>query len=236
MSADYEPKFVEKLFDNMSNSYSKINYISSFGFSERWRKQGVNEIDFDNRKTIVDLLTGMGECWKFIDKKADKEAQIIALDFSSEMLKKAEKNKEKFSHREIKLLRENIFDNSIETASVDTVISGFGLKTFNDIQLAQLAKEVHRMLKTDGNFSLIDISVPPNRLLRLFYLFYLNNIIPPIGKLFGGDVEAYKMLGKYTTNFQNAKNVKKIFETQNFEVEYIEYFYGCATSIKGVKR
>lgn len=236
MNTHYESKFVQNLFDEMSTSYSRMNYITSFGFSERWRKQCVNEIELGNGKVIVDLLTGMGECWKFIDKKAIKEARIIGLDFSGEMIKKAKRNKKKFGTRKIDLLKENVFNNSIKDNSVDTVISGFGLKTFNKEQLTKLAQEINRILKPNGNFSLIDISVPKNRILKLFYLFYLKYLIPILGKLFLGNIEAYKMLGIYATGFHNARNVEQIFINQDFEVEYVEYFYGCATGIKGRKK
>ena len=236
MTELYEPKFVEKLFDKMSSSYSRMNYITSFGFSERWRKQCVNEIEIGKGKVIVDLLTGMGECWKFIDKKANKDAKIIGIDFSTEMIKKAQKNKEKFKNRNIELLKENVFKNSIKENSVDTVVSGFGLKTFNNEQLTELAKEINRMLKPSGNFSLIDVSIPKNRVLRIFYTFYLKYTIPILGKLFLGNVETYRMLGIYTSEFKNSRNVERIFKKYNFEIEYVEYFYGCASGIKGIKR
>lgn len=235
MDEHYEAQFVEKLFDKMSASYSRMNYITSFGFSERWRKQCVNEIDISKGMVIVDLMTGMGECWKHIHRKAKKEAKIIGVDFSKEMMNKSKKNKEKFRNRKIELLREDIFENSIEENSVDTVISGFGLKTFNPQQIENLAEEIKRILKPNGNFSLIDVSVPKNKTLKLFYIFYLKNIIPLLGKLFLGNMDAYKMLGIYTAEFENSKNVEQIFKNRGFEVEYVEYFYGCATGIKGVK-
>lgn len=236
MEKHYDPQFVENLFDKMSSSYSRMNYITSFGFSERWRKQCVNEIELKDQKVIVDLLTGMGECWKFIDKKADKEAKIIGLDFSDKMLAQAKNNSTKFPKRNIQLLNENVFKNSIRESSADTVISSFGLKTFNEEQLEKLAIEINRILKSGGNFSLIDVSVPKNKILKLFYLFYLKFIIPILGKLFLGNIATYKMLGKYTTKFRNARNVEQIFKNQNFEVEYVEYFYGCASGIKGTKK
>jgi len=46
----YEPKFVEKLFDKMSGSYSKVNYITSIGFSSRWRKQCVDAVQIEKGK------------------------------------------------------------------------------------------------------------------------------------------------------------------------------------------
>ena len=82
MKEIYEPKFVEKLFDKMSSSYAKMNYITSFGFSESWRRQCVEEIQLEEGKIVVDLMTGMGECWKYILKKENINIKLIGLDFS----------------------------------------------------------------------------------------------------------------------------------------------------------
>jgi len=43
------------------------------------------------------------------------------------------------------------------------------------------------------------------------------------------------MLGIYTEAFGNSNNAFQIFKRDNFEVEYINYFYGCASGIKGRK-
>tara|TARA_R110002050_G_scaffold194902_3_gene329744 strand:+ start:16524 stop:17234 length:711 start_codon:yes stop_codon:yes gene_type:complete len=236
MNSQYESQFVERLFDKMSASYSKMNYISSFGFSERWRKKCVKEIDFTKSKIVVDLLTGMGECWKYIDREVNKDATIIGLDFSKEMIKQAKNNALKFKQRKIEVLKENVFENSIKTNSADVIISGFGLKTFNEKQLIKLGEEVKRMLKVGGKFSFIDVSVPNNKLLKFSYVFYLKNIIPVLGKIFLGNPEVYRMLGVYTAEFKNAKNIEVIFKDLNFEVEYVEYFFGCASGIKGYKK
>lgn len=235
MKEIYEPKFVEKLFDNMSTSYANMNYITSFGFSERWRRQCVEEIEIGKEKTVVDLLTGMGECWKYILKNSSQNSKLIALDFSTEMTLRAEKNKAKFKNKNIKILKENIFKNSIANETADVVISGFGLKTFNDNQLKELATEIHRILKPNGTFSLMDVSVPNNKVLKVAYLFYLKKVIPILGRLFLGSPETYKMLGIYTEKFGNAKNVFHIFNSPQFEVEYVTYFFGCASGIKGRK-
>lgn len=235
MKEIYEPKFVEKLFDKMSSSYSKMNYITSFGFSERWRRQCVEEIEIKKGKTVVDLMTGMGECWKHILKTSDKSSKLIGLDFSTEMINRAEKNKVKFSDSTIEILKENVFKNSITNETADFVVSGFGLKTFNDEQLEKLANEINRILKPNGKFSLIDVSIPKSKILKPFYMFYLKSIIPLLGKLFLGSPETYKMLGVYTEEFGNSRNAFRIFSKPEFEVEYVEYFYGCASGIKGRK-
>lgn len=48
----------------MSSSYEKVNYITSFGFSIRWKKQFLKVIPKNlNNISVLDLMTGMGEIW-----------------------------------------------------------------------------------------------------------------------------------------------------------------------------
>lgn len=131
----------------------------------------------------------------------------------------------KFKTSKIQLLKENVFDNSIPSATADVVISGFGLKTFNETQLKDFAIEVNRILKLKGRFSFIEISVPQHKILKGFFMFYIKRIIPILGKFFLGNPETYKMLGIYTEKFKNSKQVFEIFERENFEIEYVEYFF-----------
>lgn len=231
----YNDKFVENLFDQMSSSYDRMNYITSFGFSKIWRYQATKAITNPGADVVVDLLTGMGECWSPIVKYFPNATKIIALDFSFEMIQHSKKRISKFPRKKITTLHENVFNNSINSNIADSVVSGFGLKTFNSDQLQLLSKEIHRILKTNGTFSLIDVSVPSNKVLCTFYMFYLTYIIPILGRIFLGNPEAYRMLGKYTTLYRNSKEVKSIFEKNGFEVQYISYFFGCATGIKGFK-
>lgn len=236
MERIYDSDFVAELFDKMSGSYSRMNYITSFGFSARWRKQSVEQLDIKKGATVVDLMTGMGECWKYILKKEHQIKQLIALDISTEMIKRAKQNRLKYDGQSIEIRHENVFKNKIKSESAEYVISGFGLKTFDEKQLKNLAAEIDRILKKNGTFSLIDVSVPEGRILRSLYLFYLKQIIPMLGRLLLGNPETYKMLGIYTERFKNSKRVLEIFESQGFEVAYVDYFFGCASGIKGKKQ
>ena len=119
--------------------------------------------------------------------------------------------------------------------NADTVVSAFGIKTFSDEQKAILASEIWRILKPNGTFSLIEVSVPSNAFLKPLYMFYLKTIIPLIGSIFLGNPENYKMLGVYTEKFGNCQKMKEILENQGFTVIYHDYFFGCATGLSGIK-
>lgn len=231
----YNPDFVTKLFDEMSDSYDRVNYLTSFGFSSHWRRQCVNKATIKPGMVVYDLMCGMGECWHTIAANLANEGQLIALDFSHGMLQGAERRKRKLSNLNIALRQQDVLSNTLADNSADCVISVFGLKTFSDEQKERFATEIKRILKPQGTFSLIEVSVPHYKPLRVLYMFYLKQIIPILGKLFLGNPDNYRMLGIYTEEFGNSRRMKEILSNEGLVVNYHEFFYGCASGISGTK-
>jgi ubiquinone/menaquinone biosynthesis methyltransferase len=231
----YRPEFVKGLFNRMSGSYERVNYFTSFGFSIRWRTQFLNHLKrTDNKIEIIDLLTGMGETWRAVKSKFPN-ATITGLDFSSEMLKSAKRKNENHFKSEIKLLQQDVLENDLPGSRFDIVICAFGLKTFSPEQLKILALETFRILKPGGQFSFIEVSRPKNKILKTLYEFYLAKIIPIFGSLLLGNPTEYKMLWKYTKEFENSKKATAIFTSAGLKADYYSYFFSCASGFHGVK-
>jgi demethylmenaquinone methyltransferase/2-methoxy-6-polyprenyl-1,4-benzoquinol methylase len=77
----YNPDYVKGLFNRMSSSYERMNFITSFGFSIRWRRQFIKSFKQPNHKVeVLDLLTGMGETWKSTKNKLPN-SNLTVLDF-----------------------------------------------------------------------------------------------------------------------------------------------------------
>lgn len=231
----YNPEFVRGLFDRMSNSYERMNYITSFGFSIRWRRQFLKHLKKTNGKVeIIDLLTGMGETW-YATKKRFPQSSITVLDFSEGMLNYAKMKNNKEFEGEVIILKQDLLNNNLPSNYYDLVTCAFGLKTFNTEQLEILAQETKRILKTGGQFTFIEVSKPKNWLLKILYGFYLGNIIPLLGKLLLGNPIEYRMLWKYTREFENALRVKQLFDNVGLETKFQSYFFDCATGFYGQK-
>ena len=216
----------------MGPTYATTNVVSSFGFSEFWRVACVSIANINPDSVVCDLMAGSGECWRYIPKD---EAEIISIDFS-DFMNERQVERSKKVNRSIDIRCENATATSLPDASVDHVISAFGLKTLSQSAISDLTRELHRILKPGGTFSLLEISLPKNPVIRLPYQWYLCSAIPLIGKLMLGDIECYRMLGKYTTEFENCTALIPLFEKAGLEVEYGNHFFGCATSLSGHKK
>lgn len=232
----FDPEFVEQLFDEMAPSYEGVNYVTSFGFSKRWRSQCASLVDVAEGETVADLMCGMGECWPPLIRRSGGSCEILAVDFSAGMLEHAEKRRNRYRSVGISLLKQNVLANQIPDASVDHVVSGFGLKTLSSEQQERLAVEIHRILKPGGGFSLIEVSVPGPWLLRVLYMGYLKNLIPWLGKCFLGSPRSYRMLGVYTEEFGNCRRFHELMKRRGFDTHYHEFFWGCATGVSGTKQ
>lgn len=232
----YDPEFVSNMFDRMAKTYGFANWVTSFGFTSRWRRQCVDDLPtIEESACGFDLMSGMGEAWPEIQKRINSEGKIISVDISAEMNRKAAEHIKRLKNKNVELKLMNVLSNDIPSDSADFVVSTFGIKTFNDEQQRILAGEVSRILKPGGSFALIEISEPKNHLLKWTFMFYLNVIIPFIGKLFLGNSEDYRMLGKYCARFENCRYFHRCLIEQKLNSNYKEYFFGCATGVFGSK-
>jgi demethylmenaquinone methyltransferase/2-methoxy-6-polyprenyl-1,4-benzoquinol methylase len=231
----YTQEFVSQLFDEMAATYGLTNYVASFGFCERWREQCIRQVSIRPQMTVFDFMTGMGECWHIINRSLRNQGKLIALDLSEEMCRRGQAKRSKLSRLAITIVRQDVLANGIAANTADCIISSFGLKTFSPAQLALLAGEMGRILKPGATFSLLEISVPPCRLLRRVYLFYLKYCIPIIGWLFLGNPDTYRLLGIYTENFGDCSLMANALRQVGLHVEQVSYFLGCATGLRGSK-
>lgn len=229
----YEKAFVSSLFSEMSKTYGVVNYLSSFGFTERWRRQCAEQLDVTDGAVVYDFMTGMGEMFPHILSRSNPK-KILGLDFCPEMCRLAVSRTARFGEvAEIEQV--DVLSNKLEGESADFVFASFGLKTFSENQRAKLAKELYRVLKPGGRYSFMEISVPKVYLMRFPFMVYLKVFIPVIGSLFMGNPDNYRMLGTYTEKFGSCDTVVDQFKSVGLEVTLESYFFGCMSLVKGRK-
>ena len=230
----YDAGFVERLFDEMSGTYERVNYLSSFGFSRRWREQFVGEASIGPGMTVCDLMCGVGECWEAVSAHLAGGC-LVALDFSGGMLRLAEHRRAHLPDLDVTLRREDALASSLGDGYADRIVCGFGVKTLSDEQKEVFASEVARLLRPGGAFSLVEVSVPRGWWLKGLYMLYLKHIIPIIGWVLLGNPENYRMLGVYTEQFGDCRSMRNVLVRNGLRTTYHEYFFGCASGVSGIK-
>jgi ubiquinone/menaquinone biosynthesis methyltransferase len=233
----YDPLFVRDLFDEMSATYGAMNLVTSFGFAHRWRRQCVAAAKIQAGERVLDLMTGMGELLSDVTRRVGKDGTVAAVDISPRMCERARRYESRPGHAPVRIIEADALlgNKDLPDGAYDLVVSTFGLKTFSPEQIRILAGRISMALRPGGRFSILEISVPPSWWLRVPYLFYLRRVIPLLGKLFMGNPDNYRMLGIYTTAFENCDDASLAFVEAGFQVEKRSYFFGCASGLIGRK-
>ena len=231
----YDPAFVKSVFDKCSSSYRYWSNIASFGFVWIWRRQCIAALPSfpSDNAVIADLMAGTGEVWPPLLRRHPRLAKIIAIDISAGMVQGAVQRLHAMRADRIEITEANVLTVELPPASVDALLCGFGLKTFDKQQQLQIARQVANLLKPGGVFSFIEASDPKGWLFRPLYNFYLRTALPVIERLFLNGAQDFAMLGVYSKEFQNCSHFVDCLKSCGLDVELKVYFFGCATGAVG---
>jgi demethylmenaquinone methyltransferase/2-methoxy-6-polyprenyl-1,4-benzoquinol methylase len=233
----YDPNFVRDVFDRCSASYRYWSHIASFGFVFLWRRQCVDHMPgpLPDAAAGLDLMAGTGEAWPYLLRRRAGIASITAVDISSGMIRRAVDRLHRSRVDKIKLVEADILSSTLPAESADFIISTFGLKTFNEGQQRRFAREMARVLKRGGVFSLIEASDPKAWVLRGLYRLYLDRVLPLVEKTVLRGAQDFAMLGVYTRNFGDCHFFARCLADEGLDVELKVFFFGCATGVVGRK-
>ncbi len=228
----HSENYVKGLFNEMSQTYGIVNILSSLGFAYFWRKQAVSSIPAQGTR-ICDLMTGGAECLSHIKNRFGPECEVHLVDWCENMCSRAKSTIERHGHKNCTVIHSSALNLPAEDQSYDAVVSTFGLKTLAPQEIEALAKEIKRVLKPAGKVSLLEFSVPANRMIRFFFRIYVKIYVPFLGRVFLGNPDNYRMLWVYTKEFDSCMRTLDTFRKEGFKIELKSRFLGSATQVVG---
>jgi len=218
---------VEEMFNDISGKYDFLNHLLSFGIDKRWRKKLLASIEFTKGVKVLDIATGTADVALQIAR--EKKVNIIGADISEGMLSVGrEKVKKRNLESLVELVKgdaENIpFED--ETFNISTV--AFGVRNFQD--LPKGLKEIHRVLKKEGQFRVLEFSIPKSKLVRWVFGLYFNKILPFIGKIVSKNSAAYTYLPVSVGAFPEGQDFCNILKEAGFlEISFQPLTFGIST-------
>ena len=177
---------VEAMFDRIATRYDLMNRVMTFGVDRRWRRCTIAALDLGDGDRVLDLACGSGD---LAAEAARRGARVIALDFSSGMLRRAR------ARRIGCLVRGDALCLPLADASVDAVVSGFALRNFVDLDTA--FRECARVLHPGGRLAFLEVDRPRGTIARAGHAFYFHRIMPLLGALIV-ESDAYAYLAAST--------------------------------------
>ena len=224
---------VTKMFDTISKEYDGLNRVISFGIDVKWRRKVVDIVAKTNPENILDIATGTGDLAISLTKTNAKE--IVGLDISDGML---EVGRQKIAHKKlndkIKMVLGDSESLPFEDNTFDAITVAFGVRNFETLETG--LSEIHRVLKPNGVFVILETSVPTKTPYKQGYKFYTKYILPTIGKVFSKDQSAYSYLCESTSVFPYGEALNNILRKIGFNsVNDLPQTFGVATIYTATK-
>ena len=209
--------------------YDKINSFISLGRDTEHRNRAIRGM-INRGDKILDAGSGFGNMSKTAAKIIDDDLQIVLYDPLIPMLKNTDRLFEKKIDSACGVFEHIPFQND----EFDLVLSGYSLR--DAISLKTAISEVHRVLKKDGRWVIVDLGKPDEPILRFGVTFYLRMILPIIAFIAGGrlGLKFATLYGTYKLWPQNKKLERLLLEKFS-RVEFEKDLMGGAIMVAAYK-
>jgi demethylmenaquinone methyltransferase/2-methoxy-6-polyprenyl-1,4-benzoquinol methylase len=200
---------VKRIFDTISPKYDFLNHFLSAGIDFYWRKKALKLTKISKEASLLDVACGTGDF--SIAAKKMGVTKIVGADLSKNMLN--------YFHKKVDWSRGNLLQTVAESMpikenSFTNITVAFGVRNFYDIK--QGFDSFYYILKPGGKVTILEFRLPKNWIVKKFYMFYFNSILPLIGKLVSKDNEAYKYLPESVNAFDANIDLESLLESAGF--------------------
>jgi demethylmenaquinone methyltransferase/2-methoxy-6-polyprenyl-1,4-benzoquinol methylase len=209
--------------------YDKVNSIISLGKDKEHRIRGISNRVFPGNK-ILDAGSGFGNMSKTAMKLTDGEISITLYDPLVPMLKNTGTFFEKAPD-----MANGVFEHiPFKDGEFDAVLCGYSLRDAINLRIA--ISEIHRVLKKDGRFVIVDLGKPDEVFFRAGVSFYLRCILPILAFAAGGrlGLKFGTLYGTYKRWPQNKKLEGLILEKFS-KIEFEKDLMGGAIMVAAYK-
>jgi demethylmenaquinone methyltransferase/2-methoxy-6-polyprenyl-1,4-benzoquinol methylase len=210
------------MFGSIARRYDLANHVLSCGSDFRWRKRAARIVAGWNPSKIIDLAAGTGDLTLALEK-ALPQSEIVAADFSEEMLDVARAKGVR------KVVTADALAMPFADRSFDCVTIAFGLRNIKDWDAA--LREMARVLNEGGHLLIMEFSLPQMLILRTAYRFYLHRLLPIIGSLLTRRKAAYDYLGDSIEQFPGGEKMLRLIEANGFRDAAAEPLSGGIVTI-----
>ena len=209
--------------------YDKVNSYISLGRDSKHRNSAIkNRIKIGDK--ILDAGSGFGNMSKTAANIVNGNINIILYDPLLPMLKNSDR-----LFKEKPEATCGVFEHvPFKDGQFDVALSGYALRDAISLKIA--ISEIHRVLKKDGKWIIVDLGKPDKAVIRFGVSFYLKIILPIIAFIAGGrlGLKFAALYGTYRVWPQNKKLESMLLEKFS-RVEFDKDLMGGAIMVAAYK-
>lgn len=204
---------VPQMFNAISPRYDAINRVLSLGLDRYWRSRLAKEIPTTHKLKVLDLATGTGDVLRTVLKERPNIFDAVGCDPAIEMLKIATEKLSREAHR-CKCVVASAEMIPFPDQMFDVITTSFGIRNFSNLPKSLI--EMYRTLNGGGKLIILEFSHPTNKMVRGMHRWYLNRVVPAVGKLLSGHRDAYNYLSQTIESFPQGEALAKLLKEAGF--------------------
>ena len=209
--------------------YDKVNSMISLGRDSEFRQRGIKGRVHPGDH-ILEAGSGFGNMSKTASRICNNNVNITLYDPLRPMLKNTSRL---FSTTPV--LTCGVFEHiPFRDEKFDAVLTGYSLRDAINLRIA--ISEIHRVLKKNGRFVIVDLGKPDNPVIRAGVSFYLRAVLPILAVIGGGKLglKFATLYGTYKLWPQNKKLELLLLERFS-RVEFEKGMLGGAIMVAAYK-
>lgn len=225
---------VREMFDSIAPRYDLLNHVLSMNVDRLWwwtTARTFRRVLSQPDSVVLDICCGTGDMTMALLRLRPADGKpLIAADFAHQMLVRGQT---KFSGHNVFAVEADALQLPLVSNSVDLITTAFGFRNLASYRKG--LEEFHRVLRSGGQFGILDFS-EPSGLLGKVYSFYFRRVLPAIGSRISGISGPYAYLPASVHKFPPPEEMlSEIREVGFEETSWRPFSFGIAGLYRGMK-
>jgi ubiquinone/menaquinone biosynthesis methyltransferase len=236
-TVDAHGEKVQAMFDRIAPGYDRANRWMSLWTDVRWRRRAVDGLlpdDSGPSPRVLDLCAGTMDSSLEIHRRYP-QAHVIAGDFAAQMLDHGRHKLvgDKADHIEPRQMDAHVLP--VADDELDALFCAFGVRNVSDLPRA--TAEQARTLRPGGRLCILEFFRPSSAFERLFHGVMGRTILPLVGWMATGDLEAYTYLPRSINGFDTIESYTELLAAHDFvDVQVDPLTFGVAAVVRATYR
>lgn len=201
------------MFGRIARFYDFLNRLLSLGVDQHWRRVLARNVRLGQNGVVLDLAAGTLDVALAV-RREHPAALVPALDFCPPMLVRGRSKLKGANALKVLPVAADAKKLPLPDASVDCITMAFGIR--NILPREAAFAEMLRVLRPGGRACILEFGSGRERIWGGLYNFYLNRILPRVGRVFSKDQAAYGYLAQTIRAFPTARELEEEMESAGF--------------------
>ncbi len=202
-------KAVSGMFARIARFYDLLNHVLSLGVDRYWRRALARSVVQGPSHVFLDLAAGTMDVSLAL-RRRHPSSTVLAMDFCLPMLTHGQKKLARRTDRRVLAVNADGKHIPLPDGSVDSVTIAFGIR--NIVPRPEALAEMVRVTAPGGRICILEFGSGKERIWGGLYNWYLNRVLPLIGRVVSRDPGAYEYLARTIREFPSARELAREME------------------------